>query len=272
VVAPLDRMEQAARAYVDAFLHGTTAQVASFYSSSCTDPLTDSQLGEVRSEIETAADRPLASITTDKILTRKFDGSRGEVSIEFNVPASVQGNDNWLVYQLENGSWRVADCNRLPFGGNSTQSSSSSSSVPDPGLAAHIELPVTTAAAGTKLEGFLVVSNNTGAPLHVLDRGCAPKWGVAVTNAQYVPNIPFTMECATAPLELPVGETRLPVSIFTTYSGCQQGAASGSGTTVFPTCLPSGPPPLPPGDYTTILVGSIPGLPDPSPVTITLTS
>ena len=267
---PFDRLRDTARAYADAVLHGTPAQVTAFYSSSCTDPLTATQLDELRSEMETAADMSLASIAATGAEVRNFVGSEGEVNVSFNVPPSVQGNDNWILYRLENGSWHVANCNQLPFGGNSTQSISSSS-LPGPGLTARIELPLTTVAAGTTLQGYLVVSNTTGATAHVLDGDCQPKWGVSVTNAHVPPNSAFTADCRLAPLDLPIGETRLPVTVYTSYSGCQQGSAAGTGSTIFPACLPSGPPPLPSGDYTAVLVGNIPGLTPPPPVAITLT-
>ncbi len=262
--SPIERLRATAKLYADAILRGTANEVKAFNSSSCAGALTDAQLSSVRMGLERATGKPAGSITIAGASVRNFDGLHGDAAVTFDLPTTLQGNDNWLTFTLERGGWRVADCTRLPIGGNSTPSDSS-------GSTAQLELPTLVVQTGTQLHAFLVVSNNTGAPLHVLDNGCAPKWTVVLTNEAVPPSWAFTAECSLAPLELPVGETRLPVTITATYAFCTSVPSDTVASPPMPLCVNGRTPPLPAGDYTTVLVGSIPEVASPAALPVTLT-
>jgi hypothetical protein len=80
--------------------------------------------------------------------------------------------------------------------------------------------------------------------------------------------VAFTADCSIQPLAIAPGTNRLPVKVITTYLACQQHGVSVSGE---PSCLSSGPPPLPAGNYDAVLVGAGLALPEPRPVPVTLT-
>lgn len=119
--------------------------------------------------------------------------------------------------------------------------------------------------AGGRLEGWLVIDNQSGAPLEVTDRGCAPKWAAVLTNDDFPPVVAFRMDCQLAPLVVPVGTSQLPVTVMAGLNDCTQDTNSIG----IPQCLPEGGmPPLPIGSYTAVMVGSIPGVDPPAPIPI----
>lgn len=72
--------------------------------------------------------RPLDTIVMVRVLVRHVTRSRGEALVEYDLPAAVVGNDNWVTYAMHDGRWKVSDCN-APIGGSS---SSGSSTAPAP--------------------------------------------------------------------------------------------------------------------------------------------
>lgn len=128
-------------------------------------------------------------------------------------------------------------------------------------LTTRIELSRSEAEPGDPIEGWLVVWNGTGEPLEILDRGCAPKWTVVLSNRFVPPGVAFQMDCAFQPLVIEPGETRLPVSILTRFPGCSGEEHEALGGCPF----------LPAGDYYAVFAGSLPGLPTPAPVPVRLT-
>jgi hypothetical protein len=130
-------------------------------------------------------------------------------------------------------------------------------------------------AAGSSMSGFLVIDNPTNETMSILDRGCAPKWVVVLSDDLVAATAAFTTDCVTSPLELPPGETRLDVAIDARYHECTQDPQQDS-TPELPlvSCVgsPPEPPPLPIGEYSAVFVGGIPSVTPPEPVRIAVTA
>ena len=83
-------------------------------------------------------------------------------------------------------------------------------------VTARIELPdkaVVSGAysirSGATLPGYLVIDNQTGAPLSLLENGqCMPKMQIYVANDAHPNPPPVTAECILRPLVIPAGETQ----------------------------------------------------------------
>jgi hypothetical protein len=135
----------------------------------------------------------------------------------------------------------------------------------------HLVVHKTTVRAGRAIEATLVVSN-TGGPVN-LTTGCRPSYAVALSSPTHKPTVAFRATCNGRSFIVRSGTTRLHVKIATTYGGCS--ATNGTAFSTFPVCIrePSGRlaiPPLPPGRYTTVLVGTDLALPQPRSIAITL--
>jgi hypothetical protein len=133
-------------------------------------------------------------------------------------------------------------------------------------ISSHIELSRRSVNAGETIAATLVVDNRTGRAVRLVDgRGCAAKIAIALGNEKIPPQVSFFKNCGGSPTVIRVGESRLPFTVRSTYSGC----ATGPGAIAVPTCLPSGGlPPLPPGEYRATLVDSSTQLPSPPPIPV----
>ena len=110
------------------------------------------------------------------------------------------------------------------------------------GLAAHVELPSTSIAAGSSMTGHVVVDNYTDHAARAT--GCVSFFQVLLTNSE-VHASPSWYACAQN-FTFPVGESSYPVTISASYGECSGDALPGAE----PACLPAGgPPALPAGDY-----------------------
>ena len=63
--------------------------------------------------------RPLRAIKIRVVVVRDVTATTGDALVEYDLPAAVVGNDNWVSYAVHSGRWKVADC-RAPIGGEST--------------------------------------------------------------------------------------------------------------------------------------------------------
>ena len=139
-----------------------------------------------------------------------------------------------------------------------------------------LELHQTRVTAGAPLRGVLIVDNLTQSRIKT---PCGFKFAVGLTK-DHMPFEPaFTLECQINQ-SVPVGVTRYPITIITTYESCSQ---SGKPDGAVPGCLPGPmgagssftvPPLLPTGAYLTAVV--INGIPSQdialaAPITVTLT-
>jgi hypothetical protein len=123
--------------------------------------------------------------------------------------------------------------------------------------------------SGSNIAATLVVTNASSNPIDLTQR-CQPDFAIVVSN-RIVKQVPaFTTSCRARPLILRPGANSFPMTVATTYLECLQ--PGGHSVTHLPACTHNGPPPLPAGDYHTVLYGS--GdleLPEPAPVDLQLT-
>lgn len=123
--------------------------------------------------------------------------------------------------------------------------------------------------AGTAIAGTLVVTNRSSNPIN-LTKQCEPDYVIVIRNRAINQEPAFTTSCVSQPLILHPGVNRFPISVTTTYFACLQ--PGGESTSPMPKCMTNGPPPLPPGNYSTVLYGSGDlALPEPVPVRVKLT-
>jgi len=69
--------------------------------------------------------RPLDAIGGRAVRVRNVTATTGEAEVQYDLPRSVVGNDNWVEFRLENGRWKVSNCH-APIGGESSSSTASS--------------------------------------------------------------------------------------------------------------------------------------------------
>jgi len=122
-------LRAAAVAWAKAFFTPTPAEIYEM-SPQCrphaTTTLSQRDLAKYREDIRREFGvNPIARIRG--VLTRNVTASSGEAEVQYDLPESLTGNDNWVPYERSGGRWKVADCIG-PIGGNS--SSTSSATVP----------------------------------------------------------------------------------------------------------------------------------------------
>jgi hypothetical protein len=128
------------------------------------------------------------------------------------------------------------------------------------GVSARVELPSDTIVSGSKVEGTIVVENDTGTPIpeagppiHQIGRvGCGQQWTVALGNDDVHPAIAFpSIGCLMPSNEtLPVGTSRWPFELQAVdWSLCSLPGEPSQPPTR--TCPSTGESPLPAGDYRT---------------------
>jgi hypothetical protein len=138
VVAPGDKsvegLRAAALAWSRAFLTGTPAEIFAMEGPECR-PATATTLSNDTISAYLAGERammkqhfgmPLDAITEHGVSVRNFTGTTGEALVQYDLPESKTGNDNWVTYALHGGAWKVADCH-APIGGSSSSASSATS-------------------------------------------------------------------------------------------------------------------------------------------------
>lgn len=191
------------------------------------------QSGASRSSGEASFGAPLAGLMCADPLMVAVD-SRSRVALRFAAALLVlAGTLSWA----------------LPL---SAASASGTSRFSD-----RLELTRTSVTAGQEIKGWLVVENRgrtvnlTTVKFPSNPWGCRPKVGVGLSNAHYQQDVNFTLECSARPFEIFNGETRIPVTLVTTYPNCAQ-PGGGPITATNPACIGSSQiPPMPPGKYET---------------------
>jgi hypothetical protein len=143
-----------------------------------------------------------------------------------------------------------------------------------PTLSTRLVLPKRTVRAGSPLNGTLIVTSTSERTIDLsasTPNHCAPQFGVSLTNRQFPPSTTFPAVCIPRPFPLHPGKNRFPFTVQTSYAMCAAGDPPPSPEA--PRCdqhLRS--PPLPVGGYDAVRVGDgTLALPEPRPVTITLT-
>jgi hypothetical protein len=123
-------LRDAARAWSKAFLTGPAANIRSLEGASCLSTPTlaptavKAYLRAQRAEMEHYLAVPLASIRIKGVQVREVTATTGDAEVQYALPASVIGNDNWVSYGYQDGQWKVTDCH-APIGGESSSASAS---------------------------------------------------------------------------------------------------------------------------------------------------
>lgn len=136
-----------------------------------------------------------------------------------------------------------------------------------------LTLAHTTVKAGTSIKGSVSFTNTTTEDITV-DMCAAAGWLDVGLTGHGIVFAPAHILIACQPtVQLRPGTTQVPVTASTSYLRCTPPGASVSAAEVLPTCLPTGPPPLPVGTYRTAVVTA--GLPadasGPNVLAVTLT-
>jgi len=76
-------------------------------------------LKATRAEMEHYLGVPLGSIRITGVLLRNVTATTGDAEVQYALPASIVGNDNWVSYAYQDGQWKVTDCD-APIGGESS--------------------------------------------------------------------------------------------------------------------------------------------------------
>jgi cellulase/cellobiase CelA1 len=79
----------------------------------------------MRAQIERHIGIPLDQIKVRGVLVRDVTPTGGGAELQYNLPVSKAGNDNWVTYALHDHRLKVADCH-APIGGSSSSATSSS--------------------------------------------------------------------------------------------------------------------------------------------------
>jgi hypothetical protein len=126
--------------------------------------------------------------------------------------------------------------------------------VPPAPLRARLDLPSDRMVAGAYMQGEVVVNNDTGAQIDLVDCGL---YAVALANADYHQG--FAKFACAAQIRVPTGESRWPVAVMALARGC--------GDFSVPTGAGECPQPLPAGIWEVRAQGPD-GFPTPEPVMI----
>jgi hypothetical protein len=126
-----------ALAWAHAFLVGSASDIKALQGPECTPPTGTTAaastvwlyLHGMRAEMQTHLGRPLDKVTIRTVLVRNMTATTGDALVEYDLPAAVVGNDNWVTYAVHAGRWKVADC-RAPIGGESTAARSAPTVAP----------------------------------------------------------------------------------------------------------------------------------------------
>jgi hypothetical protein len=131
-------LRTAATAWSHAFLTGTLADIHSMQGASCrtgnhvSPTVVQAYLKATRLEMEHYVGVPLSSIRITGVQVRNVTATSGDAEVQYALPASVVGNDNWVSYAYQDGQWKVTDCD-APIGGESSGIvRSTQSQAPDP--------------------------------------------------------------------------------------------------------------------------------------------
>ena len=125
-------LKATAVAWAHAFLVGSYGDIKALQGPECTDQsgttlptgTVNQYLRAERAVMAKEFGRPLNEITIKSVATRNVTSSSGDALVEYDLPAAVVGNDNWVSYAIHNGRWKVSDCH-APIGGSSSSASAS---------------------------------------------------------------------------------------------------------------------------------------------------
>ena len=111
-------------AWSDAFLTGTAMDIRNLEGAQCLPPASasservESLLTGMRTAMERRIGTSLRSVRITRVRVRNVTATTGDAEVQYALPASVFGNDDWVSYGYQAGQWKVTSC-RAPFGGSS---------------------------------------------------------------------------------------------------------------------------------------------------------
>jgi hypothetical protein len=131
-----DNLRATAIAWSNAFLVGSLADIKALEGPECAPQSNTTvaartatvYLRGMRTEMR-AHLGPLDRIKILGVDVRNVTDTSGEALVEYDLPAAVVGNDNWVSYAVHDGRWKVADCH-APIGGSSSSATSASTAMP----------------------------------------------------------------------------------------------------------------------------------------------
>jgi hypothetical protein len=128
---PATSLRATAIAWSRAFLTGSLADIRALQGPKCTGSTASpaikvAYLKGLRAEMRHFIGVPLNQIRITGVQVRNATANSGEAEVEYDLPQSKTGNDNWVDYEMDGGRWKVANCN-APIGGESQSASASSS-------------------------------------------------------------------------------------------------------------------------------------------------
>lgn len=123
-------LKATAIAWAHAFLVGSLNDIKALQGPECADQsgttlsvgIVNQYLRGERAVMAKHLGRPLDKININRVVLRNVTSSSGDALVEYDLPANVVGNDNWVNYAIHDGRWKVSDC-RAPIGGSSSSSS-----------------------------------------------------------------------------------------------------------------------------------------------------
>jgi len=127
---------------------------------------------------------------------------------------------------------------------------------------AWVEVASTTIDAGSKLAATVVVVNRSGSPITVVSCGVIYGAGFESDTIRLGPSF---LTCLGPPQQIPLGESRWPVTASATYPWC-----GGSGVSETPACVDGRAPALPGGDYRLVADSPDSRAPKPAPVIVNI--
>jgi len=128
-------IQAAAVAWAKAYLTGTLADIHTMegfqcsYHSSLSPAFLSAYLNAERAGLAKSLETPLNMLRITGVLTRNVTATQGEAEVVYNLPTAKVGNDNWVSYQIQHGTWKEINCH-APIGGESQGAVSSQTSSP----------------------------------------------------------------------------------------------------------------------------------------------
>lgn len=122
---PAGSIQAAAISWSSAFLTGTVADVRRMEGSECTYhsnlslTFLSGYLDAMRQSLGKQLGMPADRVRITGVQTQDVTATQGEAEVQYDLPISKVGNDNWVTYQIQNGQWKEINC-QAPIGGEST--------------------------------------------------------------------------------------------------------------------------------------------------------
>jgi hypothetical protein len=130
-------LQLTARAWANAFFVGSIDDMKALQGPECA-PQTGTTVARriaaqylvgLRAVLRSHLGLSLDKIKVRDVLVRNVTSTTGDALVEYDLPAAVVGNDNWVNYAIHDGRWKVSDC-RAPIGGESSSASSTVTTAP----------------------------------------------------------------------------------------------------------------------------------------------